>query len=196
MGKTKLLFVLKTRLYSIRISLQTEYHKVVYKSRRVCAIFQLFGAASIQVWLFFEGGFYAMFWVCKTGKSGPEHEKWKCNLTLRVLQNYSKREQTFWQAKKMVGFSSTSTTWPTFHELWLLFKCGLSATGARRKYGFLSSATFIHDIAVWMCHSPNGKSQHKHDYFVFLRRVGKAVRWRLGLWMVWWTIFPWKAPLE
>ena len=43
-----------------------KYRKVVYKSRGLCAIFQLFGAASIPVRLLFEGGLYAMFWVCKT----------------------------------------------------------------------------------------------------------------------------------
>ena len=41
--------------------------EVVYKSRGLCAIFQLCGAASIQVRLLLEGGLYAMFWVCKTG---------------------------------------------------------------------------------------------------------------------------------
>ena len=29
-------------------------HKVVYKSHSLCAIFQLFGTASIQVWLLLE----------------------------------------------------------------------------------------------------------------------------------------------
>ena len=32
------------------------YRKFVYKSRSLCAIFQLFGAASIQVRLLFESG--------------------------------------------------------------------------------------------------------------------------------------------
>ena len=36
----------------------TAYHEVVYKSRSFCAIFQLFGAASIQVRLLFKCGFY------------------------------------------------------------------------------------------------------------------------------------------
>ena len=37
------------------------YRKVVYKSRGLRAIFQLFGAASGQVWLLFGDCFYAMF---------------------------------------------------------------------------------------------------------------------------------------
>ena len=52
-----------------------DYHEVVFKSHSLCTIFQLFGAAFIQGWLL------SMFWVCKTGKSGPAHVKWKCNLT-------------------------------------------------------------------------------------------------------------------
>ena len=35
------------------------YRKVMYKSRGLCAIFQLLDAASIQVRLLFEGGLYA-----------------------------------------------------------------------------------------------------------------------------------------
>ena len=35
------------------------YRKVVYKSRGLCAIFQLFGAASIQVRLLFEDTLHA-----------------------------------------------------------------------------------------------------------------------------------------
>ena len=38
---------------------KTTYRKVVYKSRGLRAIFRLFGAASIQVRLLFEGGLYA-----------------------------------------------------------------------------------------------------------------------------------------
>ena len=47
--------------------------KVVHKGRRSCAIFQLFGAASIQVRLLFKGSLYAMSWAWKTGKSGLTH---------------------------------------------------------------------------------------------------------------------------
>ena len=39
----------------------TDYRQVVYKSRGLCAIVHLFGAASIQVRLLFEGGLYAIF---------------------------------------------------------------------------------------------------------------------------------------
>ena len=45
------------------------YRKVVYKSRGLCAIFQLFSAASIQVWVLFKCGLYAMFSVCKAMKA-------------------------------------------------------------------------------------------------------------------------------
>ena len=47
-----------------------KHRKVVYQSRGQRAIFQHFGAASIQVRLLFEDGLYAMFLVCKTRKSG------------------------------------------------------------------------------------------------------------------------------
>ena len=58
---------------------------------KAAANFQLFGAASIQVWLLFqvrllfEGGLYAKSWVCKTRKSGLAHVKWKWNLTWRLF---------------------------------------------------------------------------------------------------------------
>ena len=74
----------------------------MYKSRGLCAIFQLFGAASIQVRLLFEGGLYAMFWVCKTRESSlarrkmhSESETWLCECHEIV----SKRTQAFWHAK-------------------------------------------------------------------------------------------------
>ena len=54
-----------------------DHRTVVYKSRGLCAIFQLFGAASIQVWLLFEGGSYEKCWVCKTGKSSLARVKRK-----------------------------------------------------------------------------------------------------------------------
>ena len=38
----------------------TSSRKVVCKSRGLCDFFQLFGVASIQVLLLFEGGLYAM----------------------------------------------------------------------------------------------------------------------------------------
>ena len=56
-------------------------------------------AAFTRGQLLLEGGLYAMFWVCKTGKSDPEPVKWKYNLTLRVLQNSSKCKQAILQAK-------------------------------------------------------------------------------------------------
>ena len=85
------------------------YRKVVYKSRGLCAIFEHFGAASIQLRLLFEGGLYAKSWVCKTRKSGLAHVKWKQNLTLRLFHNYFKCKQTFGM-RNAVGFSPTSTT--------------------------------------------------------------------------------------
>ena len=75
------------------------FRKVVYKSRGLSAIFQFFGAASIQVRLLFEGGLYAKSWVCKTRKSGLAHVKWKWNLTPWLFQNYLKRKQTFGMQK-------------------------------------------------------------------------------------------------
>ena len=80
--------------------------------------------------LLFVCGFYsraaymAMFWICKTGKSGPEHVKWQCNLTLRVLQNCFKCKQTFWQAKKG-RIVLHRPIWAAFYELWLSLECGL-----------------------------------------------------------------------
>ena len=47
------------KAYFVHICLIQEcgsYRKVVYKSHGLCAIFQLFGAASIQVRLLFEDG--------------------------------------------------------------------------------------------------------------------------------------------
>ena len=41
----------------VAVHVQNFYRKVVYKSRGLCAIFQLFGAASIQVLLLFEAAY-------------------------------------------------------------------------------------------------------------------------------------------
>ena len=56
-----------------------KYRKVVYKSRGLCAIFQLFGVASIYVRLLLDGGLYAKSWNCKTDKSVPT-----CSVTSRI----------------------------------------------------------------------------------------------------------------
>ena len=115
------------------------YHKAVYKSHGLCAIFQLFGAASIRVRLLFEVGWYAKSRVFKTHKSSLAHVKWEWNLALRLFQNYFNCKQTVGM-RKAVGFRPTSTTPGPFFELRLLFECGLSATWVRRKWGFYSSA--------------------------------------------------------
>ena len=55
--------------------------KSCIKAAALYAIFQLFGAASIQVRLSFEGGLYVKSRIFKTRKSGLAHVKWKWNLT-------------------------------------------------------------------------------------------------------------------
>ena len=48
-------------ILSFHCDTQTHTYRIfMYKSRGVCAKFQVFGAASIQVWALFEGGLYAM----------------------------------------------------------------------------------------------------------------------------------------
>ena len=115
------------------------YRKVVYKSRGFCALFQLFGAASIQVRLLFEGGFYAKSRVCKTRKHGLANVKWKWNLTLRLFQIYFKYKQTFgmWKAVHLVLHQGN---WAAFFWAEVLYESGLSGTWVRRKCGFYSSA--------------------------------------------------------
>ena len=118
------------------------HRKVAYKSRGLCATFQLFatvrllfkyqasGAAFIS-----EGGLYAKSRVCKTRKSGLVHVKWKWNLTLRLFQNYFKSNRAFGM-RKAVGFSPASTTPGRFFKLRLLYECGLCASWVRRKCSF------------------------------------------------------------
>ena len=125
------------------------YWKVVYKSRCLCAIFQLFGAASIQVWLLFEGGLYAKSWVCKTRKSGLAHVKWKWNLTLRLSQIYFKCKLAFFM-HKVVGFSPTWTTLGRFFRaaasIRVQLMCNLSSEKVRLliKCGFCTRLYGIH----------------------------------------------------
>ena len=111
------------------------YRKVVYESRGLCAIFQLFGAASIQVRLLFEGGLHAKSRVYKTRKSGLAHVKWKWNLTLRLLQYNHKCKQIF-TCEKWQDFVIQQRPQATFFELRLLFECSLCATKVRRKCSF------------------------------------------------------------
>ena len=87
------------------------YRKLVYKNRSLCAIFQLYGAASIPVRLWFKGGLNAMFWVWKTAKKLSGTCKWKCRFTLRVLQNYCKCEQSFWKAEKRKDLIQRGRHW-------------------------------------------------------------------------------------
>ena len=51
----------------------------------LCAIFQFFGAASIQVRLLFEGGLYAQSWVCKTRKKRSGACKIKVKLDMAIV---------------------------------------------------------------------------------------------------------------
>ena len=123
----------------------------MYKSCGFCAIFQLFGVASIRLRLLFEGGLYAKSRVFKTRKSGFAHVKWKWNLTLRLFQNYFNFKQTvgMWKA---VWFRPTSTTPGPFlqaaasvrvrlmcslssKKMRLLFECGFQCGFYTRLYG-------------------------------------------------------------
>ena len=100
---------------SVKIRHAGMYRKVVYKSRGLCAVSQLSGAASIQVRLLLEGDLCAKSWVCKTRKSGLAHAKWQWNLTWRLFYNYFKCKQTFGMRKE-VWFSPTSTTIGRFFQ--------------------------------------------------------------------------------
>ena len=106
------------------------YRKVVYKSRGLCAIFQFFGAASIQVRILFEGNLYAMFWVCYTCKHGLAHV-YSESATLRMLQNYFECDQTgkheAFGVWKSVGFSPTWSLLGSQFQA-TVFECSLSAT--------------------------------------------------------------------
>ena len=60
------------------------YCKVVYKSRILCAIFQLFDAASFQMLLLFEGGFMQRAETTKFLKVAwnvAQHVWQKCNIS-------------------------------------------------------------------------------------------------------------------
>ena len=113
------------------------YRKVVYKSRGLYALFQLFGASSIQVRLLFKGGLYAKSWVCKSRKSGLAHVKWKWNLTLWLFHNYFKCKQTLGM-RKAVRFSPTSTTQGRFFS-----SCGFYRSAANVQFEFGGSAASI-----------------------------------------------------
>ena len=70
--------------------------KVMYKSCGLCAIFQLFGAASFSS----SAAFFLAWHICKVPTlqnpwRGLVHEKWKWNLTLRLFQIYFKCKLTF-----------------------------------------------------------------------------------------------------
>ena len=82
--------------------------EIVYKSRGLCAIFQLFGPASIQVLLLFESGICNLLSL-QNPKSGLAHVKMKEKLDIQYLQNYFKCKQAF-GIRKAVGFSPKSTT--------------------------------------------------------------------------------------
>ena len=69
-----ILFIIYMFLSSTLIA-SSKYWKVVYKNCGLRAIFQLFGAASIQVRLLFEGDLFAKFSVSNTHKSGLAHVK-------------------------------------------------------------------------------------------------------------------------
>ena len=84
------------------------YRKVVCKCRGFCAIFQLFGVDSIQVWLFFEGGLYAMFRVY----AKPVKAAWymhRKNATARMLLCFKFGMHKALCVRKAEGFLTTST---------------------------------------------------------------------------------------
>ena len=72
--KNMLTFVSGLRRQRRTSGSQNMYREIVHKSWGLSAIFQLRGAASIQVRLLFEGSFNATFWVCKT---------WTCKMKVK-----------------------------------------------------------------------------------------------------------------
>ena len=109
------------------------YSKIVYKSRGLSAIFQLFGANSIQE-RFYSKAAYAMFWVCKIRISGLAHVKMKEKLDMRLLENYFKFKQTFGiQVEDLVQHRRHKTA----------FFCGFCSSAAYVQLEFGESATSI-----------------------------------------------------
>ena len=133
------IFIININLF---IGGDQKYRKVVYESRGICAIFQLFSAASIQVRLFSKAA-YVQFSVWHMQN---ESETWHCEC-YKHISNVNKHSGK----RKTVGFSPTSTTIGRFFELRLLFECGSCATWVWRKCGFYSNAAsvaFIHNFTV------------------------------------------------
>ena len=93
-------------------------------------IFQLFGAASVQVRLLFEGGIYAQFWVCKSRVKAVWHDK---TCTVNAKLHFVNVTKLFENVNKHFGMQKVVEFTPQRTILGRHFQAAASTTLDKKK---------------------------------------------------------------